>query len=161
MKIKQGNLWESPDKVILFTGNSYINNRGELVMGRGAALEAKIRYKYLPLALGQAILNSCGHLGRYGLIFPYLSIAPTSDKTIGAFQTKYHFKDRADLDLISLSCLCLSGLLFRYDYNLNVSMNFPGIGYGQRTMKEIMPIIARLPDNVTLYIKENDETDKS
>jgi len=34
------------------------------------------------------------------------------------------------------------------------AMNFPGIGAGQLSIEEVMPIVSKLPDNVYLYIKE-------
>lgn len=145
MILKYDNLWNSKDDIILVTANSYINQKGELVMGRGAALELKNRIPWISREFGLLIENCCGHLGYYG----YLLADNVKNKTYGIFQVKYHFKDNASLDLIEKSTYELHA----YVYNLpqKISMNFPGIGFGHLSEKDVMPIIEKLPDNVTIY----------
>ena len=152
MKIIRGNLWDSKDTAILVTANSYVNKRGRLVMGRGAALELKNRQPNIDFVFGTMISNNYYHLGKYGLLL----FEDLQEKRVyGVFQVKYHYKDQADLELIDFSCKVLN-------YTLNytpliqgdVSMNFPGIGYGGRTVDEILPIISTLSDKVSIYIKD-------
>lgn len=147
MILKYDNLWNSKDDIILVTANSYINQRGELVMGRGAALELKTMHPELPKIFGEMIKNCCGHMGYYG----YLAYNYYKGKIYGIFQVKYHFKDNAHLKLIekSTSDLCK----FANTTTSKISMNFPGIGYGRLLKKDVLPIIERLPDNVTIYYK--------
>lgn len=50
MILEKGNMWDCFGKVDLFlvTTNPIVNAKGELVMGRGIALEAKKRFPELP-----------------------------------------------------------------------------------------------------------------
>jgi hypothetical protein len=153
MKIIKGNLWDSTDEIILVTANSYINAKGELVMGRGAALELKTKFPKIASTFGKMIRYDCDHLGEYNILIT--SLYSSSGKFYGVFQVKYHFKSQANLGLIEASVNRLNDL----SQNINllekkISMNFPGIGFGGRTMEEVLPIVSKLNDNVTLYIKE-------
>ena len=119
MIIKYGDdLWNSIDDVILVTSNSYINYKDEVVMGRGAALEMKNKYPKTPYQFGRMIKYYVRHLGKYGVIV--LNLYATADEIlfrqsgwVGLFQVKYHFKDKADLDLISYSTDKLLNMLDR------------------------------------------------
>lgn len=125
------NLWEdigTADMVIITT-NSYISRKGELVMGRGIALEAKGRYPELPKLFAKHI----PHLGVYGLV-----VVKHQNKLFGAFQVKRHFKDRAELGLIKTATEKLKRFL--EDKNLHIIMNFPGIGYGRLSDKRRNPV---------------------
>lgn len=148
MKIINDNLWNSNDDIILVTGNSYINQRGELVMGRGAALELKEKFPSFPKKFGTQILSSCGHLGEYNLIF----ISVIGDRDYGIFQVKYHYRDNASLDLINRSVEYLIHIANYVDiHGQSISMNFPGIGWGRLNEKDVRPILEKLPNNVTIY----------
>ena len=128
------------------TTNSYIRKDGELVMGAGIALQAKKIFDDLPLALGRKIENKCGHLGIYGTL-------PSNRKEIDkmvAFQVKTHFKNRADFDLIQKSASQLSTIATKYP-NKRLDLNFPGIGRGGRSVKEVKPLLKPLPDNVHVW----------
>ena len=162
MKIVKGNLWNSNDNLILVSTNSTLKKNGELVMGRGAAKEARDLKVGLPRMFGYQIQEQCGSGGRYGIILARrftsspdnnMEIAEINGKYYGAFQVKYHWKDKADLELIYFSTQVLDKLM-RVHFNLKCSMNFPGIGNGQLTYDEVYPIIEQLPDNVTVYMKE-------
>lgn len=147
MKIVRGNLWDTKDKVIIVTTNSYINAKGRLVMGRGAALECATRHPEIPKLLGEQVDAVCGHLGKYGAVAYWMD-----DKLIGAFQVKYHFKWKADLDLIKYSTEKWCGIINDYHNGLSsVSMNFPGIGWGGLNEEDVLPIIEQLPDSVTIW----------
>jgi len=150
MKIVKENLWNSKDNIILVTCNSYINSRGELVMGRGAALELKNKFPYLAGIFGNIVKDFCGHLGKYGVKL----YAMNSQRSYGIFQVKYHFRADADLGLIKFSTFRLWELLNHEEYyNKTVSMNFPGIGYGHLKYEDVLPILKYLDNRVTLYLK--------
>lgn len=154
MKLLSGNLWDSKDEIIFVTTNSYVKRDGSLVMGKGAAFEMKEKFPFLPSIFGDQIIRHFGQLGKYGLllatatensqILPYLGV--------GIFQVKYHFKEKADLELVKYSTNLLSYFMETHP-EVSISMNFPAIGYGQRTIEEILPIVSVLPDNISLYLK--------
>jgi hypothetical protein len=154
MKIKVGNLFDSKDMFIFVTANSYITTKGDLVMGRGAALELATRYPDLKSEFGSIIKEWCGHLGVYGtLVIPVYNEHSTLDnrQTYGIFQVKKHFKNLAELDLIKISADMLN------KNPLTISMNFPGIGNGGLKAKDVLPIIEFLDDNVTVYVRDLDD----
>lgn len=155
MKLVKGNLWDSKDDVILVTGNSYIRKDGGLVMGRGAAKELLDSYPYLQQNFGEQITNSCGSMGKYGLLFKsivYYLFVPERKKvvkTYGVFQVKYHFRADAELELIQYSTDMLTKCSLPGD--VTFSMNFPGIGWGRLKREDVLPILQKLPDCVTIY----------
>ena len=143
-----GNMWNAFHDTDAFciTTNSYIRNDGELVMGRGIAKQTKELFEDLPLALGNKVEERCGHLGTYGLL---PSNRNDIDKFV-AFQVKSHFKNEADLGLISKSADRLSEIAMMYP-NKRFDLNFPGIGNGGRSQSEVMPLIEGMPDNVHIW----------
>jgi hypothetical protein len=150
MKIKVGNLFDSTDKYLFITGNSYVTTKGDLVMGRGAALELATRLPILKSNFGYMIQTGCGHLGRYGLLVcPSYKVGDIGvSRWYGVFQVKRHFKSIAELDLIKYSTELLGRI------QEPISINFPGIGYGGLKVEEVFPIIQSLNDNITVYVKD-------
>ena len=146
MILEKGDMWSAfrHSDFWLFTGNSYINQRGELVMGRGLALEVKNKVPHSPQRFGWLIKETTGHLGTYGVM--------RSDNVdgMGVFQVKYHFKDKASLALIGYSCVRLMEILVSTGFS-NVHLNFPGIGYGGRDRAQVLLIISELPDSVHVW----------
>lgn len=128
------------DEYYLFTGNSYINKKGELVMGRGAAAEVKSLYPTLPLEFGKAIGKQL-HLAAYGLRWV---------GRIGVFQVKRHFRDYAEYPLIGMSAELLAEWAFSFPA-ATFHMNFPGIGYGGLDQQKVLPMLEPLPLNVYIY----------
>ncbi len=105
-----------------FTGNSFVNKHGALVMGRGAALSVKMKYPDIDKAFGRIVKASINSAGEYYLAW----LRPPG---IGVFQVKRNFKEKADLDLIGASAGVLSAFARHYkDHTIHV--NYPGIGYG-------------------------------
>jgi hypothetical protein len=160
MKLIQGNLFDSKDDVILITGNSYINTKGELVMGRGAALELKTKYPKLAYTFGKMIQYYCKHLGEYNLIISGLGETRLEEledndwPKYGVFQVKYHYKDDADYGLIERSTNVLINMMNRLGYrDRTFSMNFPGIGWGRLEAEKVLSLINKLSDRVTIYYK--------
>lgn len=142
MKLERGDQWQIFNQTDLFciTTNSTIRNDGCLVMGRGIALQAKNKLPGIDRYLGQ-LIN-----GLYGLI----TIDHFKPQKIGAFQVKFHYRDKAQIELIRYS----TSRLQRYidTYNLaRVDLNYPGMGYGHLSESEVMPVIAILPDCVHIW----------
>lgn len=153
MKISYSNLWDSKADLYVVTCNGTLNRYGELVMGRGAALEAKNRFPELPLLAGQIVRKNFKKDIIYKEFYRYGFFCIGN---LGLFQVKYHFKDKADIELIKYSAICLYNYLDETDFNLNVHMNYPAIGYGGLKREDVEPIIQTiLPDNVTVHIMKD------
>lgn len=143
MKIVKKDLWISRDSLILTSGNSFITKKGKLVMGRGAAKQARNKFPDLDWYLGNYIYSTCGHLGFYG-------VALDINQANGVFQTKFHFKNNSTLEIIKQSVYVLNMFLESYP-NLTVSMNYPGIGLGNLNEEQVYPVIVNLSNRVTVY----------
>jgi hypothetical protein len=143
---KTGDMWDVFKKVdyFLFTGNNVIRKDGSLVMGAGIALEVKTRIPKIDNHFGRHIKAHSDDVGFYGLI-----LSPVYK--IGVFQTKNHFKDKASLSLIERSseALRVQALIS----NKTFALAFPGIGYGGRSIEEVLPIVSKLPDNVQIWTR--------
>lgn len=130
-----GNLWDYPADVRIITTNASINSRGECVMGRGCAKEAKTRYPELPKLLAAALKQEGNH--------PYAFRLGTD--TLITFPVKHQWFEHADLLLIRTSVLQLKRML---DPSITYVMPRPGCGNGKREWCEVRHLLADLPDNV-------------
>jgi hypothetical protein len=132
--------------LFLITTNSTIRRDGALVMGRGIARQARERFPGLAGALGRRILICCGNQGEYGLL-----ISPRwPEAKLGAFQVKRHYGQPAGLELIRYSTVALCVWCAEHGEAL-VHLNFPGAGNGRLQREDVLPIIAQLPDQVTIW----------
>ncbi|GAG50841.1 unnamed protein product, partial [marine sediment metagenome] len=88
-----GNIWDYQEKGkwIVIPTNSYTKTNGQAVMGRGLALQAKLRYPILPNVLGRKLQKFGAH------VYPL-------DWNMVAFPVKDHWAGNAILDLILRSC---------------------------------------------------------
>ncbi|MDX1492949.1 MAG: hypothetical protein R3253_02665 [Longimicrobiales bacterium] len=132
-----------PGDFKVITTNSFICNDGRLAMGAGAAREAAHRHPFLARHLGDQVTATVGHLGMYGLL-----LATTAP--VVAFQVKKHFEDPASLTLLSISMnrlVMLTAALPKRRFHLN----YPGIGPGGLPMRQVAPLLERLPLNVTVW----------
>ncbi len=145
MKIMVGNLWDELGKadLILFTANSSIDSHGCLVMGAGAAAQAREHFPELPRLLGE-LISEYAIDGYYG----WCSVRTEDGYMVGAFQAKYHWRDKSDLALIEQSCKELLDACGDYE---RIAMNFPGIGLGSLKESAVLPLLEMLPDNVFIY----------
>ena len=132
-------------EALIFTGNSYINREGKLVMGRGAAREVRNKYPGIDLRFGKLI----PHMGFYGLL---LDGPPSSVRTpIYAFQVKYDWSMAARPELIERSGRMLKALLDN-STAWTFHMNMPGVGNGRLGLDEVMQIIESLQFSDQLYM---------
>lgn len=145
---RQGDMWSVYQEADLFliTTNATLKQNGTLVMGRGIARQARDRYLGLDLALGRRIYRVCGSLGAYGLL-----VSPRWPAAkLGTFQVKYYYRQPADLDLIARSAEALAIWCEAHPQAV-VHLNYPGIGNGRLHPDDVWPIVARLPETVTLW----------
>jgi hypothetical protein len=153
VKILTGNLWSETllADVILVSTNAYVNKAGELVMGRGAAKEARDRFPGLAADLGALLKERNLVCLRYGILCSRMRpMINGKELRLGAFQVKYRWSDDADLDLIEYSTVQLAGAANQVPEK-RIAMNFPGIGNGRLDEEQVLPILASLPDNVYIY----------
>ncbi len=151
-----GNLWADPATLLLFAGNSVVDTHDCLVMGAGSAREAKMQCPTLPRQLGRILAQRHLQHGLYGLLFCKTNVQVGDHwqaKLVGAFQTKRHWRDPADPQIIAYSVGRLCGYLEALPgmQHLTVAMPFPGIGYGGLAREQVLPLLAPLPDTVTVY----------
>jgi hypothetical protein len=133
MQVIQGDLWAELGvaDLLLVSTNATLNKNGEVVMGRGAAKEAKERFPQLPFDLGMR-LRTGGLAGqKYGVLISDITAHGTR---LGAFQVKYHWQDDADLGLISHSAHALRAIAGDYE---RIAINFPGIGNGRLERSQV------------------------
>lgn len=145
MQLAQGDMWSVFDEADLFliTTNSDLNHRGALVMGAGIARQARDRFPGLDQALGKAVALIGPH---YGLLFPNA----WPDDKLGALQTKRHWRDKAEVQLIALAASKLKTWC-NLNANCRVHLNMPGVGLGGLPRELVLPILEPLPDTVSAW----------
>lgn len=148
-QFKVGNMWTAytaADLFLITTNSTLKKSSHALVMGRGIARQAKERFPGLDVALGRQIQALCGNQGIYGLL-----VSPRwPTAKLGAFQVKQHYSQPASLELIRRSTATLCAWSAEHP-TATVSVNFPGIGNGRLHSEDVLPIIAQLPDQVTIW----------
>ncbi|MCZ7673767.1 MAG: hypothetical protein M5U34_44955 [Chloroflexi bacterium] len=147
-QFRLGNMWTAYAAADLFliTTNATITVRGALVMGRGIARQAKERFPGLDIALGRHIQALCDNQGVYGLL-----VSPRwSTAKLGGFQVKRHYSQAASLELIRRSTAALCAWCAEHP-DAQAALNFPGIGNGRLRRDDVLPIIAQLLDQVTIW----------
>ena len=171
-------LWRHPGfpGMIVVTTNAVITERGFLVMGRGAAQQAKRRIPGIDTECALVIRESTrstwscpaptGEMAQdayydecmredddpySGVGYYFREVRKPTDKKVGfgIFQVKVHFTQRADLSLIHRSASMLTLYCHRHP-ETQVRMNYPGIGAGRLPRAKIEPLLTDLPDTVTI-----------
>jgi hypothetical protein len=144
MKRRIGDMWGAYGRgLFLITTNSYLRKDGALVMGRGIASQALERWPDVQFNYGRLVKEACGHLGIYGLL-----IGP--DEDFGLFQVKKHFRASASPEIIQKSAAMLSAWCVEHP-EIEVNLNYPGIGWGRLSKETVEPIISNLPDTVNIW----------
>ena len=140
MKETTGNLWDYynlEDYVVCITTNGDVTIRGFAVMGKGSALDAKVKVPGLEVDLGR-------HLTKNGNTPTYLD-----DYRILTFPTKKHWRDNSDPKLIRKSAMVLKVLADK-NPGLNFVLPRPGCGCGNLKWEDVKKLLVDLPDNVTV-----------
>lgn len=129
-----GNIWDfhDPDsnKWVAITTNGIVRWDGKAIMGRGIALQAAQRFPQLPYVVGTMI----GLEGNRVFDFPEFSLY--------SLPVKHHWRERASLDLIRVSCYQLAALV---PSDRHVFLVRPGCGAGglnwDGVKREIEPLL--------------------
>ena len=161
MVLEKGDMWSQWGKcdLWLFTGNSYITKKKELVMGRGLALAVKKRYPDIPRLIANSIGAPRFRAGdmagnainvAWSIYGVSKIVYEQANGYVGVFQVKQHFRDKAQLALIGHSTLVLQEQIRQHGFE-RIDMNFAGIGYGGLERTHVLPIISELPDCVHVW----------
>lgn len=176
---KKGNMWDAPAAdLTCITTNSVIQGSA-LVMGKGVAGEAAKRYPNLPVFFAHQIFHCSPAkveriddkellMSDYGLVTVSLLLVTlagrsigldelvrsrdTDGRELGAFQTKRDWRTDSTLELIAFSVDILMYWI-AINEGKSVYLPFPGIGAGKLKRQDVLPIIERLPSNVTIWEK--------
>lgn len=143
MKIVNRNIWDDVDELdyIGVTTNSTLKKTGDLVMGAGIAKEAKKRYPECPKFFGEIVKKRNAENGFYGMIIY---------NKIFALQTKVHWRDKSPIEVVEKSLAMLSVAAGAAPH-MKIGIPFPAINNGGRSVEDIMPLLQKLPDNITVY----------
>jgi hypothetical protein len=150
VRIVKGNFLAASRGLLLAPGNGVVRRDGKLVMGAGAAKALAQIYPHLPRVFGRMARREprIGGWHLYGVLIT--QVAP--GLSVGVFQSKGDWKDRADLSVITYSARKLAEWL-KSNPGLEAHLAFPGIGLGGLEEEEVLealePILRNLP--VTLY----------
>jgi len=152
MKEVHGDIWKADDDYVVITTNGAVRRDGAAVMGRGVALQAKLRYQGIEFILGNFLKTYGNHVKLITGLHPIII----------SFPVKHHWRQKADLKLISQSArelVQLIDLRVRLGYgnpvgNLfpSVALPRPGCGNGQLEWEDVRPIVRTILDNrFTVY----------
>jgi hypothetical protein len=149
-----GDLWEFSDdgEWVAVTTNGTINQKGECVMGRGTARDAKIRFKGIALSLGKLIAGYGNHV----YLFP--------DFKLITFPVKRHWSEAADPKIITRS---VGEIKWRVEaFNMigsnqnqkieTVYMPRPGCANGGLVWENVRPLLIDLPDTYIVVEKKEE-----
>lgn len=154
MKLKNGNIWDmlSQDKTVIFvTTNAMLDSKDELVMGGGIALQAKKHFPLLPYLFGKYLKESGKVMDEYGLlIHPSTFTATREISKVCAFQTKINPWHDSTLDIIDTSVSMLMSMANTHN-DFTFHLPFPGVGLGNLTKQEVLPLLECLQDNVIVW----------
>lgn len=151
VKIVEEDLWKSPGHpgLIAVTTCSDIE-RGKLIMGAGAAYQATERIHGIREECAIAIMKASRKPYGFLVVRPP---KPEESKTgFGIFQTKEWYAKMSNEYLIEASAKYLAEYA-NANPDVNIRLNYPGIGYGTLTKAEVEPLLVNLPDNVTVCYK--------
>uniref|UniRef100_A0A6M3X5E3 Macro domain-containing protein n=1 Tax=viral metagenome TaxID=1070528 RepID=A0A6M3X5E3_9ZZZZ len=144
MKEKIGDIWKANCNIICITTNGIVKKNGELVMGKGIALQAKQRYPRLAKHWGRYV-NMSGNV-------PHMY--EFNDVKLLSFPTKNNWMDKSDMSLIKSSTQLIANRSDLWYYK-SIALPRPGCGNGglkwEDVKKEIEPI---LDDRFIVYSLE-------
>ena len=135
----RGDLWEigKTGDAIVITTNGTQRSNGENVMGGGCALEAALKFPWLPAELGRRIQKKGNHVH----VFHY-----DSTMALVTFPTKENVARRSILPLIIRSTQELIEYADDYSWK-KVVLPRPGCGLGGLSWEEVGPILSEMLDD--------------
>ena len=142
MKEIIGDIWDfhKKGKYIVIPTNGTIKANGEAVMGRGLALQAKLKFPYIPKTVGKYL----GTLGTVPIVF--------QDIKVLTFPVKYNWFEKANLALIEESCEHLRYMW--HDCSEEVYLPKVGCGNGKLDWKDVKPILKKYLDDRFIIVEK-------
>lgn len=141
MKEAFGNLWEQEADALCITTNGYVNAQGKATMGAGCALEAVARYPAIARELGDLIRLFGNHVH-----VMFSASHQDHPEVIFSFPVKHHWKEKADLTLITRSARELVEKTDKYGFK-NVFVPRPGCGNGGLKWEDVKPLLEPILDD--------------
>jgi hypothetical protein len=132
VKVIKGDIWDfhKVGNPIVITTNCNVDSKGNAIMGRGIALEAKQKFPELPKMLGKYITRfDDGNAHDVGYF---------RELNIFTFPTKYNWRWKSDMNLIMMSAAHLA-LLVEREKIKRVYMVKPGCSNGQLRWEDVEP----------------------
>jgi len=150
MREAHGDLWqlalEAHADALVITTNGFRKSSGECVMGRGCALEAKLRWPELPARLGDYLHQYGNRCFRFRLRGLDADLVTFPVKPERGPDGKPGFSAKAELPLIETSTRQLVEMAVRFGWK-KVYIPRPGCGYGQLSWEDVHPILADILDD--------------
>lgn len=149
----EGDYWElaKSHNTLVCTINMVVKANGELVMGKGIALEFAKKYEFLPETFGRQIKADPNTIP-----MAYTGEVPHETILVG-LPTKIHWQDKSTLFLIDQSLYALRKFIDSIT-NMDerkVLMTRPGCGNGGLNWDDVQPLCARyLDERFTICHKE-------
>lgn len=147
--------------VAVCTTNQVLTNEGCLVMGGGIAKEFKLRFENynvdLPRCWGKQLETVLESNFKSALLIThnYDDYDLECVNYIVGMPTKYHWKDKSDINLIKTSCEQLALASIMLDWN-RILIPRPGCGLGGLKWDDVKPVLQELLDDRFYVIgKEN------
>lgn len=147
-----GNIWSSGADLICITTNPVINKRGEVVMGRGTARQAKDCFPGIASRFAEQVMLYGNHVQ---IIW--------SDPLIACFPVKHDWRDAADPKLIERSAAELYAMVsakpaMRHaclPIDVKVALPRPGCSNGRLLWEDVKPLLVPILDErFTVYSLE-------
>lgn len=136
MKEVTGDFWKESERltnnILVCTVNQVLKEDGRLVMGAGIAKQFRDKHTNLDLIWGYQTYMEQPLLYHYS--WP---------KWLVGLPTKYHWREKSDINLIKSSLIELKYFLKYYNKG-NVLMTRPGCGLGGLEWSEIKPIMEQI-----------------
>lgn len=144
-----GELWEQTNCVICITTNGVVLKNGNLVMGAGCALEAKMRFPGIDKVLGWKVNTT----GNYPFYIRTEVINSTNSIDLVSFPTKHNYRDKSDINLIRQSAIKLVELADQMNWK-KIVIPKPGCGLGGLNWDDVKSELVNILDD-RFYIISN------
>lgn len=145
MKEAVGDLWTYPADARCVTTNGVVSKRtGELVMGKGVALEAARRYPSLPRFLALSVKIS----GNVPVVF-----RTDPGVVLISFPTKKHWRNGSDIALIERSAKKIAELVNSQHLG-RVVLPRPGCGCGGLRWEQVRKVLEPILDDRFTVVHE-------
>lgn len=166
MKIIKGNIWKiKKADAICITTNGIIGQHNRAVMGKGIALDAKIKHPGIDYLLAKK-LNKHGNYvylltektkkGISLLNMDVFSVNKNIPYHIVSFPTKNHWKEKSSLSLIKKSAKRLVKLADKKKWK-KIIVPRPGCNNGELNWKDVKKVIEPIFDNRFRIIRKEKE----